>query len=120
MMLIDELAPDAPFAPLRRRARAGVRVGTMRPLGRSRPGTHREIFIRIRQDVLWLLLHLRRGACKPLPPRVRPRPQWCRRTVMMPRGRSGGHEDAAVGRGVAIIRKHEPSVTRRRHHRWPA
>ena len=52
--------------------------------------------------------------------RVRPRPQWCRRTVMMPRGRSGGHEDAAVGRGVAIIRKHEPSVTRRRHHRWPA
>ena len=30
---------------------------------------------------------------------------------MMPRGRSGGREDAAVGRGVAIIRKHEPSVT---------
>ena len=52
MMLIDELAPDAPFAPLRRRARAGVRVGTMHPLGRSRPGTHREIFIRIRLDVL--------------------------------------------------------------------
>ena len=54
-----------------------------------------------------------------LPPRVRPRPQWCRRTMMMPRGRSGRREDAAFGRGVAIIPKHEPSVTRRRHHRWP-
>ena len=39
----------------------------------------------------WLLLHLRRGASKPLPRlRVRPRPQWCRQTMMMPRGRSGG------------------------------
>ena len=69
----------------------------------------------------WLLLHLRRGASKPLPRlRVRPRPQWCRQTMMMPRGRSGGREDAAVRPGVAIIRKHEPSVTRRRAHRLAA
>jgi len=32
VMLIAELAPDAPFAPLRRRARAGVQVGTMHPV----------------------------------------------------------------------------------------
>ena len=32
----------------------------------------------------WLLLHLPRGASKPLPRlRVRPRPQWCRQTMMM-------------------------------------
>ena len=50
-MLIAAASPRCPVCPTAApRSRAGVqRVGTMHPFGCSRPGTHRERFIRIRQ-----------------------------------------------------------------------